>query len=284
MFCSHCGAQVVEGVRFCRECGADLSLIGAPPIASVPQPSGAAVPLEPEHRNGPAWERREGALDLGAIGSTIASVLLRPSDTFETMRRGGGLESPLLFALIPGALATIIGTLVQVGFQPQLKAALDTMGDQVPSWLKDAFVAPGPVGQGLSIIGGLLMLVVGIFLVAGLVHLCMVVVGGAKQGFEVTFRTVCYTNGAFALLQVIPSVLSVPLASGGAAGIAGVGALGFVMLVWRFVVQVIALARAHEASILRAAIAVLLPLFVCCGTIGGGLALVAGMASKMSGT
>jgi len=242
------------------------------------------VPAEPEHRDGPAWERREGALDLGAIGNTIASVLLRPTDTFETMRRGGGLESPLLFALIPGALATIIGTLVQVGFQPQLKAALDAMGDEVPPWLKDGFVAPGPMGQGLSIIGGLLMLVVGLFLTAGIIHVCMLVVGGAKQGFEATFRTVCYTNGAFALLQVIPSALSVLMMSGGPAGIAGVVGLGLVFLVWRSVVQVIALARAHDTSIVRAAIAVTLPAIVCCGVLGGGLALVAGMASKLSGT
>lgn len=283
MFCSHCGAQVVEGVRFCRECGADLSLIGAPPIASVPQPAPAVGLAEADHRDGPAWERREGALDLGAIGNTIAAVLLRPSDTFETMRRSGGLEGPLLFALIPGTLATILGTLVQVGFQPQLQAAIEAMGDEVPPWLKSGFAAPGPVGQGLSIIAGLLMLVAGLFLAAGVIHVCMLVVGGAKREFETTFRTVCYTNGSFALLQVIPSALSVPLMSGGAAGIAGVLGLGLVLVVWRSVVQVIALARAHETGILRAAVAVTLPAIVCCGTVGGGLALVAGMASKLSG-
>ncbi|MBK7977200.1 MAG: YIP1 family protein [Deltaproteobacteria bacterium] len=128
------------------------------------------------------------------------------------------------------------------------------------------------------------MLVAGLFLAAGVIHVCMLVVGGAKQGFETTFRTVCYTNGSFALLQVIPSALSIPFMSGGAAGIAGVMGLGLVLVVWRSVVQVIALARAHEASVMRAAIAVLLPAIVCCGTVGGGMALVAGMASKLSGT
>ena len=42
------------------------------------------------------------------------------------------------------------------------------------------------------------------FLTSGLVHLSLMICGSAKQPFETTFCAYCYTNGAAALLQIIP--------------------------------------------------------------------------------
>ena len=73
------------------------------------------------------------------------------------------------------------------------------------------------------------------------------IIGGAKQPFETTFRVVCFGGGSVSPLLVIP--------------FCG----GLVVLVWKIVVYSIGLARAHETATGRAVLAVLLPLIVCCG-------------------
>ncbi len=96
-------------------------------------------------------------------------------------------------------------------------------------------------------------IVIGIFINAGIVHLCLMLVGGAKQSFETTFRVVCFAAGS------VGPLLVVPFCGGLIAG------------VWRIVLECIGLARAHEIDTGKAVMAVLLPLIVCCG---GGLLIV----------
>jgi hypothetical protein len=73
------------------------------------------------------------------------------------------------------------------------------------------------------------------------------IVGGANQPFETTFRVLAFAQGSTGVLQMIP--------------ICG----GLIAGVWALVVQCIGLARAHETDTGRAVLAVFLPLIVCCG-------------------
>ena len=73
------------------------------------------------------------------------------------------------------------------------------------------------------------------------------IVGGANQPFETTFRVFAFTQGSTGPLQIIP------LCGGLIAG------------VWAIVCYCIGLARAHETDTGRAVLAVFLPLIVCCG-------------------
>ena len=85
-----------------------------------------------------------------------------------------------------------------------------------------------------------------VFILSAFTHLCLLLVGGAKQPFETTFRVICYCAGATSPLLAIPfcgSLLS---------------------LVWSLVVKVMGLAKAHEIQTGRALTAVLLPLICCC--------------------
>jgi hypothetical protein len=75
--------------------------------------------------------------------------------------------------------------------------------------------------------------------------------GGAKQPFETTLRTYCYTQGSASLLQVVPICGAL------------VGGL------WALVCVCIGLSKTHEIGVGRAVIAVLLPGMICC--VGGVL-------------
>ena len=73
------------------------------------------------------------------------------------------------------------------------------------------------------------------------------IVGGANQPFETTFRVLAFTQGSASPLQIIP--------------LCG----GLISGVWALVCNCIGLARAHETDTGRAVLAVFLPLIVCCG-------------------
>ena len=92
-----------------------------------------------------------------------------------------------------------------------------------------------------------LFIVIFLFIWSALAHLCLMIVGGANQPFETTFRVLAFTQGSTGPLQIIP------LCGGVISG------------VWAIVCYCIGLARAHETDTGRAVLAVFLPLIVCCG-------------------
>ncbi len=91
------------------------------------------------------------------------------------------------------------------------------------------------------------------FIFGGLVHMSLMLVGGAKKTFETTFRVISFSQGSSAPLQLVPCCG------------------GLVALVWCLVANCIGIARTHEIDTGRATLAVLLPVIVCCG---GGLLLL----------
>jgi hypothetical protein len=100
-----------------------------------------------------------------------------------------------------------------------------------------------------------LFVVIGLFIGSAIVHLCLMIVGGANQSFETTFRVLAFSQGSTGPLQMIP--------------VCG----GLISGVWALVCSCIGLARAHDTDTGRAVLAVFLPLIVCCG----GLMLIAFM-------
>ena len=83
-----------------------------------------------------------------------------------------------------------------------------------------------------------LFLVIFLFIWSGLVHLCLMIVGGANQPFETTFRVLAFSQGSAGPLQIIP--------------LCG----GLISGVWAIVCNCIGLARAHETDTGRAVLAV----------------------------
>src|SRR4029077_6926744 len=196
-------------------------------------------------RAGPPWDDRQQKGFFSAFIETLQMVLTRPGEAFTAMRREGGLGEPLIYALIGGTLGTVVGLFYRFALQSVFAGFGRT--DALNHLLGGAALI-------LVMIISPLLVVIGTFIVSAILHLCLMIVGGARQSFESTFRVVCFSGGSVNPLQLIP--------------ICG----GLIAFVWGLVLYCIGLARSHEIETGRAVIAVLLPLIVCCG--GGFLLLM----------
>jgi hypothetical protein len=200
-----------------------------PPVPPIGSPEGG--------RTGPSWERPGPFFERFA--TTAYEVLLSPTAFFSTMRREGGLAGPLTFGIV-GALVGGVATAIY-----QLLLSMAGAGFGGPDAVRDQVFAS------LFSTGCILVIlpfagIVGMFISALIYHLMLLLLGGARHGFETTMRVTAYTSGAVGLLQLLPICGS---------AIAGV---------WSLVVAIIGLSRAHEISTAKAAAAVLLPIAICC--------------------
>jgi hypothetical protein len=217
----------------------------AAPAAPPPQTGATATSETVAARSGLPWEHRQERGFANAFIETLAMVLTKPDLAFRTMKTEGGLAEPLVYALIGGCVGGIVSLLLSLGLQ--------SMG--LFAGQRDTFAALAGVGVGsiALIILVPVLFVIGLFIGAAIVHLCLMIVGGANKSFETTFRVLAFSHGSTGPLQIIP--------------VCG----GLIAGVWALIVNCIGLARAHETSTGRATLAVLLPVIVCCG---GGLLLL----------
>jgi hypothetical protein len=215
---------------------------GVPVIAATPPPGPAA-------ESGLPWEHRQQLGFFKAFFDTVKVLLTKPSEAFVMMKREGGMTDPLLFAIIGGSAGTIVSILFQVGLQAITGAS-------------HSFVELFGVG---AVIGFLvltpLLLALGLFIGSGILHLCLMMLGGAHRPFETTFRVVCFSSGATQLFSMIP--------------FCG----GYVAGIYNIVLECIGLTRAQETTTAKALLAIFLPMIVCCGVC----AAIFGMLIASSG-
>ncbi len=253
--------EVREGLRTGRFLATDMAwqegMADWRPLSQVVPEKPAAAPVSgatetnalPVSLSGPGaatgsggglpWEHRQELGFLKAYFDTVIMVLTKPAEAFALMKTEGDMMGPMLFALIGGSAGIIVSVLLQlamhsIGFMADQQSALFGMG-VVGVWSL-AYIILAPV-----------WVVVIVFLASGILHLCLMIVGGAKKSFETTFRVVCFSSGSTCLLSMIP--------------VCG----GMISGVWNIVLEIIGLARAHETDTGKAVMAVLLPIIVCCG-------------------
>jgi len=217
------------------------------PAAASPPPqfAGGAVPgATVVPRSGLPWDERQQKGFFTAFIETLQIVLTRPAEAFTVMKREGGFGEPLIYAVVGGSVGAIVSFLFSLLFH-----SFGMFADQRNPLGAMAGMGIGSIG---FIILAPLAIVICLFIVAGIVHLFLMIVGGANQPFETTFRVLAFTQGSTGVLQLIP--------------VCG----GVIAAVWGIVVNCIGLARAHETDTGRAVLAVMLPVIVCCG---GGLIL-----------
>jgi hypothetical protein len=233
-----------------------------PPQYQVPSgfdPGIAPYVVANDARPGPPWEDPSLPFWTRLI-DTFKGVMFDPVRFFATMRTDGDYMKPLWFALIPGIIAALAGVIFNFAFQGiGMMSAMGTRGG-------------GPSGVELGVLIGILLVtavlspvfvVIGILVSAGLLHICLMVLGGANRSFETTWRVICYAY-AVQILAIVPFLGSI---AGG---------------LWFLVLEIVGATKAHETDAWRAIMAVFLPMIVCCvlivcmaGVIGAFIATAA---------
>ncbi len=234
-----------------------------PPLGSTapPPPAGPpAGPPPPAGRPGLPFENPSVSFADGFV-ETVRLLVTRPREAFRMMDPEGDLMRPLLYAVILGWIGIVASQLYNLVFRG---AMLRMMANQFHG---ASFGGSMGMAVGMIVVGPILV-IIGLFIWSGLVHLALMLVGGANRSFTATVKVLAYAQTS-ALAQVVP------FCGGLIAGI------------WGIVLQIFGIAAAHETTEGKAAAAVLLPLVFCCTCIillmlvfGVGLAGLIGLANQ----
>jgi hypothetical protein len=259
--------EIREGLRTGRFLPTDLAwqtgmtdwrplseVVAAQPAAATAAPGSGATPpsqITPPVASGAStaapgsglpWEHRQQLGFVKAFFDTFVLVLTKPAEAFTAMKKEGDLIEPLIYAVIGGTLGIIVSTLIKLPFH-----AIGFMGNRDSALF-------GMFGSGIGLFIGLILspiwVAIGMFVGSGLIHLSLMLLGGAKKPFEATFRVVCFSFGSAHVLSIVPVCGSL------------------VASVYNIVLDCMGIARTHEIDTGKAVMAVLLPLVVCCVAAG----------------
>ncbi|MFB0507358.1 MAG: YIP1 family protein [Thermodesulfobacteriota bacterium] len=170
------------------------------------------------------WEDLEELGFFEALLTTLKEVLLSPTQFYRRMPTRGGFKHPLIFGLILGVLGGVLGLAWQRVFMLRI--------GQSPGITTTHLV-------GITI-GLPLIVLVTLYLGSAIIHLCLMVVGGNRRGFEATFRVVAYSwsTQIFALIPFVG---------------------GLVIPIYALAIEIIGLKEGHGIGAGRAVLAVFLP-------------------------
>jgi hypothetical protein len=194
----------------------------------------------------PAWERDSGTLFTRAYES-VREVLSNPRQVFASMPVTGGFRHPLIFLLVMETICGLVSMVYSLAFEfirPRTGQDELTLKMSVIIYVVVAIFLP-------------LIIAIGSFISAGILHVCLMIVGAAPKSFEATYRVICYANGATSVFLLIPICGSL------------------VQAIWNFYAIIAGFREVHGTTTGKAVFAVLLPGVVCCGLAIGLFALAA---------
>lgn len=233
--CPSCGKPVphVGEGHYCPYCAASLENVESDEVIQAEEVVSYYSP----------WDDRENVGFLKALFDTWVQTVFNPVQFFSKMPPEGGMGGPLLYGFIMSEISLLVAMMWQGMslFVPSFveRGGMEYLGAPIAGMTFIFFISP-------------ILVLVGLFLSSAILHLCLLIVGGARQSFETTFRVVCFATSA-QLWSLVP--------------FCG----GFVAGIWNLVLQIIGLRESHDISTGRAALAVFLPAIVCCGLTFLGL-------------
>ncbi len=178
-----------------------------------------------------------------ALLKTWVDACFHPMEFFDRVGNGQDLTPALLFGVLIGWISILFGALWGALFQ----LPYDLSPEEALILIAGLLCCFGVFGWVLALLG---------ILISGLLlHLFLMLFGGAKQGLVMTLRVVSYAQ-APALFGVIPFI-------GGCIG-----------SVWGIVLYVIGLAAAHRTDAWRAVLAVVVAPILVCGFLLGLLVAI----------
>src|SRR5881396_3730648 len=146
--------------------------LGASAPAASPAQTGAAAAAEPAvPRSGLPWDERQTKGLFNAFIETLQMVLSRPVAAFTAMKREGGLGAPLFYAVIGGTFGMAFAVIYNFVLR-----SLTPFGDRHGALAH----LLGGLGWILLLILAPLFVVIGTFIGSAILHVCLMIVGGAK--------------------------------------------------------------------------------------------------------
>ena len=220
--------------------------------AGSPDGGGAPSPPAPPVRPPLPFEDT-GRSFLEGLLQTVMLLVTNPKEAFARMTP----ESMLGRALFYGVLLAWFGTFCGLVWNMLFGEAFSSF---MPAEYQDQWGMMGTTGFGqfviMMVISPVLTLI-WLFVLGAVVHVFLMMFGGANKGFSTTIKVVAYAETA-QLAAVVPIV-------GGLAA-----------FFWWIALSIVGLAEAHGTSLGKAAGAVLAPVLLCCVCLIVGVVLFAG--------
>ena len=234
-----------------------------PDVAAQPQAAPQPLPAAPDgpppqgEEPGTPWERRKQLGAFTAWKQTVFQALFEPGKLFAAARLDKGRDQ-LWFALLTGTAASLvsqlIGKLLPRASPEDVSRKLDDlkgMGFTLPAWSTKlmSFSAESETLGWTLVIAAFapIMMLLLIYLNAGVTHASALLLGNARRGFAASFAASTY--------GLTPLVLAVIPVCGGP-----------VALLWCAALIGVGLKHTHGLTTNKAAVTVIAPyILICCG-------------------
>lgn len=200
------------------------------------------APEQPQLEASPSlpWEEPGG---VGGLLRTIGLFVTRPDEAFSVMAPTG-LGRPFVYAVLMAWVELIVGVAYWTAFQsPFFLMSIPEVRDELAGLAVGAGVM-ALIAAGLFILMPIFV-AIGLLIHTAILHLMLLIIGEGRRGFETTARVICYSHTAD-VANLVP--------------FCG----GLLAFVWFIALQIIGIARAHRCSYGKAALAVFLPILLCC--------------------